>query len=410
MSKKYLKDIASFIKNAIPLPGTEKPVSTTTSPQIRTTELGDDVPFSSLPPEPKSTTTNTPTVKIRTTELGDDVPFSSLPPEPKSTPAAPSSSATIAKMQDQMIALYSDLKSNKAFQGLYGYPNISPGQEKGSDYFLYFLLNRYTKKSDLQGKQAKPDVGGTEDIKGSRLLDVESPAPLDFHKLLDNLQNIGQHTAQGLHKPDGKWGEYTNNGLKTIYSLAYAIVNITKNMKIALEYTDRDLSELKNNIPDDFKDIKDANAQSAAITNNIAKLRNAIKSFAAEMLDEGGKFSEYINNQKSFDAGYTKKPADFLNEKDKTHLSTLIQPSPTTQLIANVPGVNTPQDISNVSGNSIPLNFDNISDINKFKKYLEDNKIVIGTEPAWKNNDSVIKVLDTLIKSVSSKTQPKVGT
>ena len=393
MPNKHLKNLVAFIKSSIPLPGEEKNIPNI-DPEKNTGENDTGTGAREQPTQKPWSLKDTLPPQFK---LFDETKLKS----PSYNTTNTSSNQNVINMQAEMIALYNDFKSNKAFEGLYGYPNSTQGQEKGSDYFLHFLLNRYVKKSDIHGQQNATDVKETKDIKGDNLAD-KANNPLDFKKLLETLQTVGTHTQEGYTKPDGLWGKNTNNGLKNTYAFAYAIVNIEKNMKLNISgYSDKELSELQSNIPPDYTKIDDTDGKAITITKNLGKLRVAIKSFISEMLNEGSKFGEYTNNQKAFEAGYTKQSTEnFLTTKEKENLKTLSNPPSGTQSITNVPGVNTSKDINNTASEQVLLNFNNISDINKFKKYLQDNEISIGREHAWKDNDSVVKVINTLIKSV----------
>lgn len=198
----------------------------------------------------------------------------------------------------------------------------------GSNPFMNFLVSAYMNKAKTQGKQ----LVNTDEKQPTRM---ETSKELDnFKGVLQSIGRIGSHGTE--QKPDGIWGERTNSALKNIYALAFALVSVQNDMNIQISnYTDKDLSELYNNIPQDITNLDTSKKAilATALAKNIDKLRALYDNFREKVLNNQTYQAQIAqekplmsnkNEVKSISQVLSKEEQDTLEQNQNSLLNTKI--------------------------------------------------------------------------------------
>jgi hypothetical protein len=299
-------------------------------------------------------------------------------------------STAIQQMQIALQSLYGAFKNYPMFNKKPNYREEDKGQkgaeygenfEHGSDSFLTTMMNRHVNKSDIVG---------TEDMS---VQGAQAGKQSDLIKLLESLKTFGK----GLNKPDGAWGPYTNNALKNLYAITRAMLEMLPNLDINQDvYTDKDLEELKENIPQDPKKIQDADSSATAITKNIAKIKMLLGSFVNGTTGENSKLAPYINQQKPFETNFNKKPVD----------SRSLIGYNVSQSQVPVLNIQVPRDPMHPEQGTVPLLLGNLATPQDFKEFIDKSSIMIDHKKPT-DKESINKIIETIenkIKSVNTKT------
>ena len=299
-------------------------------------------------------------------------------------------STAIQQMQTALGSLYGAFKNYPMFNKKPDYREQDKGQqgaqygqnfEHGSDSFLTTMMNRHVNKSDMVGI-ADMSVQGAQAGKQSDLI-----------KLLESLKTFGK----GLNKPDGAWGPYTNNALKNLYAITQAMLGMLSNLNINQNvYTDKDLQDLKQNIPQDPKHIQDADASATEITKNIAKVKMLLGSFVNATTGENSKLAPYINQQKAFETSFNKKPVD----------SRSLVGYNVSQSQVPVLNIQVPKDPMHPEQGTVPLVLGDLATAQDFKQFVDKSGIMVDhKKPADKESmNKIIETIENKIKAVNTKT------
>jgi hypothetical protein len=273
---------------------------------------------------------------------------------------------SVIEMQRQLIDLYTTFKSKPEIASMFSETSESP--------FFKFMLDRYVSKS-----QPHSDLSKT-----------------NFTRYVQMLSAVGQHTKDGLSKPDGVWGNFTENALIAATSIAYAMVSLSNQFGDKISFSQNDLDGLTKLTPKTQSDFSTLNSNTknklaTEIAPLIGKLKQSVNDFIVIMTDASHQYSQYISGDKKFDV--FKSSSSNVNKNDLQLASKLQNDS--------VQGVFVPQDLSNNQSEKISLTYNDIMNKDNFVKFLKDNNIQVGGKPA--NDISVINFLKKQIASAKSK-------
>jgi hypothetical protein len=326
-----------------------------------------------------------------TGDPGMETPVNKTPTAPRaSAPSQYPRSTAIQQMQTALQSLYGAFKNYPMFNKKPNYREEDKGQkgaeytesfEHGSDSFLTTMMNRHVNKADMVGT---PDMS---------VQDAKEGKSFDLIKLLESLKTFGK----GLNKPDGAWGPYTNNALKNLYAITQAMLGVLSNLNVRQDvYTNKDLEELKENIPEDPKKIQDADASATAITKNIAKVKMLLGSFVNATVGENSKLAPYINQQKPFETTFNKKPVD----------SRSLVGYNVSQSQVPVLNIQVPRDPMHPEQGTVPLLLGNLATPQDFKEFVNKSGIMVDhKKPSDKESmNKIIETIENKIKTVNTKT------
>src|ERR1019366_3532014 len=256
----------------------------------------------------------------------------------------------IAEMQRQLIDLYTTFKSKPEIASMFSETSESP--------FFKFMLDRYISKSQLHSDLSKTN----------------------FTKYVQMLSAVGQHTKDGLPKPDGVWGNFTENALIASSSIAFAMVSLSNQFGDKISFSQTDLDALNNLTPktqSDFSVLTSAqkNKFAAEIVPLIAKLKQSINDFIVIMTEASHQYSQYISGNKKFDVFKTNNVVN----KNDIMLASKLQGN-------TIQGINVLQDLSNNQSNKINLTYNDILNKDNFIKFLKDNNVVANGKDASVGN------------------------
>ena len=165
----------------------------------------------------------------------------------------------------------------------------------GSDAFGKFLVNNYLGPSDPIGHQyLNVDVSGQKNREGASIEDTS------MRGIIDSIKRVG---APGSEKGvDGVWKERTNNAIKNIFALTYAIYQAAKAMNLTLpNLNDSILEEFKKLVPQKYTDVPPNEVADRAdkLTDMIQSMTMVFKGFKDFVL-KNKQYSQYINQTKPF--------------------------------------------------------------------------------------------------------------
>lgn len=270
--------------------------------------------------------------------------------------------APIKAMQQEMINLARNIAShniNNTSPRPLG--SIEPDTLQGADPFMNFLVNNYMNSAKLSGQQVIN-------------VDNRNPAKLNTAKLNDNfkgvLQSITTIGSSGAEqRPDGNWGPKTNNGLKQIYALAYALMKVQHDMDMEVpSYTDADLNELYSNIPQDINiNINEKIKRASIINKNLKKFEAVYDNFRDKVLNDPNYSAHITQNKPLITAKKEIKNTNSLNEYDQR---------------SYIQQQKSPLDVT-LNGKPVRIAPINLYNMNNFKKYLSyqaDAKVITPEE------------------------------
>jgi len=171
----------------------------------------------------------------------------------------------------------------------------------GSDAFGKFLVNNYLGESDPVGHQyLNVDVSGQKNRENASMPDTS------LRGIIDSIKRVG---APGSEKGvDGVWKERTNNAIKNIFALTYAITQAAKAMNLKLPGLDDSLlSDFQKLVPQKYTDVpaNEVAQRADQLTDIIKTVSYVFKSFQDFVL-KNKQYSQYINQTKPF-AQYKQK-------------------------------------------------------------------------------------------------------
>lgn len=253
----------------------------------------------------------------------------------------------------------------------------------GADPFMSFLVNNYVNKSKPVGNQ----VVNT---------DVHMPSRMETSKLNDNLkgilttiQRIGTPGAE--QKPDGQWGPRTTNALKQTYALAYMMMQLKKDMGIAVEgYSDADLTKFHGDIPDSETKLPAAeqNQRATALIQDLTKFKQMYEDFRESILNNPN-HAQYITQDKPL-----------MLERGNQQNPTALHPDD-QELYKQVKGI---QVNTTVNGKALAITPYDLETMDNFKKFLDRNNNIEAfalspeEQAAFSKNDK--NILNKLVSQV----------
>ncbi len=255
--------------------------------------------------------------------LGGATPYSLPNQEPSPAPGRATSESGgffeqgvehIRSMQKELIQLSKDMLTHDLQHT--APVKIGPDDTlQGADPFMNFLVTNYMSK--------KPS--------GKTLVNVDEKLPVrmqagatenaNLKGVLGSLAHIGAPGAPS--KPDGAWGERTNNALLQAYALAYALMQVQRDMDKHIDvYKDSDLAELHANTPQDPAALKVLNfnekvKRAGILAINIAKLRNLYDTFRHNVLDDPNYAAHIVQEKALFTQKAPQIPKAALSEYDQ---------------------------------------------------------------------------------------------
>jgi hypothetical protein len=240
---------------------------------------------------------------------------------------------------------------------------------RASDPFGSFLVNQYVNNEKVVGKQFV-NVDLREPLRsGTAIKNV------DLRGIVSTIKRIGTPGSEG--SADGIWQTRTNNSLKQIYAVAAALVQLQKDLGIQIEgYDDKDLAELKENIPDTYLHLDNTVLERAAkITANINKLTNYYLNFEKTFLNNE-QYKSLITNSKPL---FTHKSSLQLTPEEEKMANDY------RNLKAKIPGVN-------LDGH--PVSLYDIASLTNFKTFLENNNMRTDDASLQKQVQRVKEMID----------------
>ena len=218
---------------------------------------------------------------------GFGVKVDTPPPAPgsKSTPAkesvlTPSPSHTaVSEMQTAIQAFVNTVENQKSSMSA-EHPSTpattgTNPNKKNTDDFNNLLVHYYVSKSDVKGQE------WTTDDKATALKNKKPTDLTEMSNILDNLKKMGGHTKEGV--VDGRWGNRTQNSVRSMYAFADALIKITDDFateKNPNDFNASDLSKMHENIPDaDNPMTKKLPAELANFANNLTPLIKKLTGF-----------------------------------------------------------------------------------------------------------------------------------
>lgn len=313
-------------------------------------------------------------------------------PTEKHTAVSSPSLQSVMIMQDQLLKIYNTFSSSDFFK-----------TAEAKDFFDY-LLNKYIKKDNFGKEVDQENVqhyspGGQlvekQDhrmVGDKRNLAQSTEEPLDLFKYVSSIQYVGKHVKDGVNKPDGIWGQYTNNALINILSFANTLYKLCKSLNIDSRYNDQDLNQLQQSIPHDFKKIGNKDELAKIIAGNLNKVHQMLSSFIAGIL----KYKEYIAQNKKFEAGYKDQKKSFEEEKQ------------ISQYGNNVIG-QIPSNFDSKESNLLSLTVNDVSSKDNFTNFLKNNKVVINNKNSWEDGGAFNSVVDSVSKTLDKVLNPDSG-
>lgn len=317
-----------------------------------------------------------------------------LTPSRVVAPSQYASSTAIQQMQEALQNLYGTFKNYPMFNKKPDYRETDKGQagaeytksyEHGNDTFLTSMLNRHVSKSD---------VAGVENLSGTNTPQNQEEGKFsNLIQLIETLKTFGR----GSNKPDGSWGPYTNNALKNLYAITQAMVSIMNNLNLKQDvYTNKDLEELKENIPADPKKLENANKSAITITKNIAKIKMLLGSFVNGTTGKDSKLTPYINQQKPFETTFGKKPVD-----SKTLIGQNVSQSQVPVL-----NIQVPKDPMHPEQGTVPLLLGNLATAEDFKEFVDKSGIMVDHKKP-EDKESMNKIIETIENKIrAANTKP----
>jgi hypothetical protein len=179
---------------------------------------------------------------------------------------------------------------------------LTEEQEKsmrGQEAFGRFMINHYTSKSPIQGKQFNVDPAHPSN---KNTTSVSNP-----NAIIDTLNRIGSSKNDFI--VDGNWGPKTNNALKNVASMAFSAFNLGKDLGMATQGVDTGaINNLMKLIPPDDNSIPNDAKQKAP---EITKILNSVSSLFDTFKDD------VMNNPAYSDLISGEKPLLSTNKKDQ---------------------------------------------------------------------------------------------
>ena len=318
-----------------------------------------------------------------TTPVSTNAPASNQAPAHKSY-----QSPNVMVMQKQLLEIYNEFQNNSAqVPDFFDAKKENPGPES----FMYFLMNRYVKKSEQQADQY--DLTKSD----AKLYSTNALPKSDFPKYLEMLRIFGAHTTPAKAKaPDGQWGGYTTNAIKAAWSIAYSMVAIARQLGEKINFSDSDLSELAKNIPNAQTTNLETNAKN--IIPLLGKLNKSVAQFITILVGAESKYRPYTNDNKRFDVLKGKAPSQF-SHKELQNIA--------DQAATAIPGILIPQDLTNKqpSENDNQITIGDLRDTDRLKTYLTKNNIFIGETDKvdWNKTENLAQAITYIKNQIISK-------
>lgn len=195
----------------------------------------------------------------------------------------------------------------------------------GSDPFGKFLVSNYLGSSTPIGHQyVNVDVGLQQGREQASMQDTS------LRGIIDTIKRIG--TPGSEKKPDGIWKSKTNNALKNIFALTFAIFKAAGDMNLTLPGLDQEtLDEFKSELPNTYSDVPQNEIADRAkkLTDMIKNMTEVFVAFKNHVLTKPA-YAKYINQTASF-AKYDKRKeqknaTDTLSKEEQAVKSSYTKP------------------------------------------------------------------------------------
>ncbi len=284
--------------------------------------------------------------------------------KPNVQPYLTPSRTAVSEMQNALINLSKTMSQNYL-------TSIDPQTHErgGSDPFGNFLVSQYVNNENVVGKQfVNVDLGEPN----------RSATSMANKSLRGVISTLGRVGSPGSEKGvDGIWQTRTNNALKQAAAVASSLLQLQKDMGIESKlYSQEDLAQLKNNIPESYAKLGDTAASRAKIlTPNLNKLSKFYLEFEKNILNQP-KYKQLITQEKAFT---THKKIEELDKEDQEFINTNIR--------QNVPGVNI---------NGKPVALGDIATLESFKRFLSENNIPANNAQTF---NKYFKLLQNLVET-----------
>lgn len=327
--------------------------------------------------DPFGTSVTTPSVvpsrpANRSQDVFDESNRATLPSGSSSETFYQQGTQPIKDMQTALVTLSNDMMSHPIQR-----QDASSTANRDVDPFMNFLVTSYMSQSPIKGKQtAKANIDAQTQMGTATESD-------NFKEVLNSISHIGSATA--AQKPDGIWGEKTNNALKQVYALGHMLLQTQRTMQLKTDYKDDDLAKFAKFIPEHSNDF-DLNLKlriAPFIVQDIGKLKSLYDSFKQQVLDNPAR-SALITGTKPLISG--KNVLDTRTGLDDAHTALFAQykDTPLSVTINKVQTKITPADLVG---------------INAFNQYVRQNAKTLGLGPSSLNDQAIMKQLLADIKT-----------
>lgn len=170
----------------------------------------------------------------------------------------------------------------------------------GTDPFGRFLVSNYLNSASPVGKQyLNVDVAGQKNRNDASIKNTS------LKGIIDTIKRIGSPGMTGEKAKDGQWGTRTNNALKAIYAVSYAVYNASKTMGLNIDVlNDSVLTKFQSLIPVDDASLAKLSAnEKVARAKELAPLIDTMSSVFDEFKKyvlSNTKYTKYLEQNKSF--------------------------------------------------------------------------------------------------------------
>ena len=310
----------------------------------------------------------------------------------------PTANNAIKEMQLAIMSVYDAFKYYPMFNNEPGYRendmgsgNYSESFEHGSDAFLTFLLNRYVNKSPILGQQPNDATKGRQTHVG---------LPDNLIKLIESLKVVGKNANQEP-APTGVWDTATNNALKNLYAITYAMFNLMNRLNITQhDYSASNLDEFRKLIPVNANSIMNKIGSAKHITRNLASVKKLIGDFMSAMNKERGKYNAYIRQEKPFNTKFGDKALTKYDDNDQVVFDALKS--------NQIPLFTMPKDPGTNEGD-IPLMTSYLASKTNFDDFVKKYEITFnGYDPLTDQSarNELLGFIESKIKSMNT-SEPK---
>jgi hypothetical protein len=266
-------------------------------------------------------------------------------------------SLAVKQMQFAISSIYDLLKDSKIFSI----------QDSNGAHPLSSSILRYVNKSSILGKEEGQKEGSIFNI----------------DKLVSSLNTFGKTQK----RPDGIWGQYTNNALKNLYAVTQSIFYLMYKLSTKQDvYSIEDLELLKRSIPENPAKLQDKDEAAKAITKNITKIKALIGSFHQGLTGEHSPFTSQVSDNKPFDTSYSKK----YQEIDSKNMQ------------VPVLNVKLPSDLADPEQEQIPLIMSHLANKQSFEHFVQQSNIMVNGKSPLQDPNAMKELLSFIENKIKS--------